>query len=768
VDEFYYLNDSTGILRASVNAQSAAPAYLFAIAFTLAAVFGRWLLDPWLGDRLTLVTLFAAVAASEWYGGYRPALLAMVLGYVLCDYLFVRPAGMFRFYLPHHLVGLAAYVTSSAMIIAFGEATRAARRRASEREALLSVTLASIGDAVVTTDAHGRIEYMNAAAERLTGWRERDAMKQSVAGVMPLLDEATRRRLDCPAERARAAGTGIEQAEGAILVAKDGSERPVDCRAAPIRDERGRISGSVLVFRDITARRQTERALARGEEARTQLAAIVAASDDAIVSKSLDGTIRSWNQGAERLFGYAADEAIGQSIDLIIPPERRPEERDILARLRRGERIDHYETVRVARDGRRVDVSLTISPILDEAGRVIGASKVSRDITERKRTEQALRDADRRKDEFLATLAHELRNPLAPIRHSIEILKRAGADPARIQQSREIIERQLGHMVRLVDDLLDLSRITRDKLELRPARVELASVLHQALEACRPLAERHQQRIELVLPEEPVVLDADSVRLVQVFCNLVDNACKYSPPGGTIAITAARAGDEARVTVRDTGIGIPADKLEAVFDMFSQVDTTLERSRGGLGIGLTLVRRLVELHGGRIEARSEGAGLGSEFVVRLPVAPAAAARPVPDAAPRDAGGRTRRILVVDDNHDSAESLSTLLRLSGHETWIAHDGVKALEIAEGERPEIILLDIGLPGLNGLDVCRRIREQPWGRHVVILAMTGWGQDEDRRRSSDAGFDGHLVKPVEPDLLLARVASFQPRQPAADRDV
>ena len=728
--------------------------YLFAVGATFLAVLCRWVLDPWLGDRLALVTLFAAVAASEWFGGVRPALLAMVLGYVACDYLFVRPAGVFRFYLAHNLVGLAAYVVSSATIIAFGEAMRMAQRHERERQALLAVTLASIGDAVVTTDARGRVDYMNPVAESLAGWRESDAIKQPVEAVIPLLDEQTRRAVESPADRARAAGTVVEQAEGAILVAKDGAERPIQFRAAPIRDTRNKVSGSVLVFRDIAARRQAARDLQRAQEARTLLAAIVAASDDAIVSKTLDGTIRSWNQGAERLFGYAPDEAIGQSIDLIIPPEFRQEERDILARIARGQRIDHYETVRVARDGRRVDVSLTISPIRDEAGRVIGASKVSRDITDRKRSELALRDADRRKDEFLATLAHELRNPLAPIRHALEILKRAGSNPELLRRSREIIDRQLGHMVRLVDDLLDVSRITRDKLELRPARIQLASVLHQAIEACGPVAERYRQRLDLALPDEPVALEADQVRLVQVFCNLVDNGCKYSPPGGTVTITASKDGDEVRVAVRDTGIGIPGDKLDEVFDMFSQVDTTLERSRGGLGIGLTLVKRLVELHGGRIEARSEGAGLGSEFVVSLPIAYVAADAPAPEAAPGRAAGRSRRILVVDDNHDSAESLSTLLSLAGHQTWSAHHGLEALEIAERVRPEIILLDIGLPGLNGLDVSRRIRERDWGRSVMLVALTGWGQDEDRRRSAEAGFDRHLVKPVDPDSLLSVV--------------
>lgn len=479
------------------------------------------------------------------------------------------------------------------------------------------------------------------------------------------------------------------------------------------------------------------------------LAGIVAASGDAIISETLDGIIQTWNDGAERLFGYRAAEAVGQPITLIIPPELHGEERTILARLRRGERVEHFDTVRVAKDGRRIDVSLTVSPVRDQAGRVIGASKIARDISDRKRTEQALRDSDRRKDAFLATLAHELRNPLAPIRNSLEILKRAGDDPQAARRAHETMERQLAHLVRLVDDLLDLSRITRDKLELRTQRIDLVTVVRQAVEGAHAAVEQAGQTIELHAPDGPMWLAADPVRLAQVFSNLLDNASKYTEAGGAIRVSVAREGADVVVAVRDTGVGIPPAALDGIFEMFAQVDRAPAHAQGGLGIGLTLVRRLVELHGGSVVARSEGVGRGSELVVRLPVGDGAQDEEVAEA---DEPTLARlKLLVVDDNADSAETLAMLLGVSGHDTRVAFDGAEALAVADEYRPDVILLDVGLPTLSGLDVCRRIRQQPWGRGVVIVAITGWGQDDDRDRTAAAGFDGHLVKPVAYDAVM-----------------
>lgn len=372
-------------------------------------------------------------------------------------------------------------------------------------------------------------------------------------------------------------------------------------------------------------------------------------------------------------------------------------------------------------------------------------------LAERVRSAEALREADRRKDEFLATLAHELRNPLAPIRNGLQVLRLAGGGSEMVAEARIMMERQLGHMVRLVDDLLDMSRITRNKLELRRERVALATVIHDAVETGRPLIEQFGHTFSMTLPPNPVYLDADPVRLAQVFSNLLTNAAKYTESGGRISLKAELHGGEVLVRVADTGLGIPAEALPSIFEMFSQVDRNLERAQGGLGIGLTLVKRLAEMHGGTVEARSQGPGQGSEFIVRLPVVKEGHHRP--DRGTTDEGvqgGSKRRILVVDDNRDSATSLGMVLTLMGNVVRTAGDGLAAVEAAQEFRPEMILLDLGLPKLNGYDACRRIRAQPWSEGVVIVALTGWGQEEDRRRSQEAGFDHHLVKPVDPASL------------------
>ncbi len=372
---------------------------------------------------------------------------------------------------------------------------------------------------------------------------------------------------------------------------------------------------------------------------------------------------------------------------------------------------------------------------------------------------QALREADRRKDEFLAILAHELRNPLAPVRNAIEILRAAPPPAPHLQWTHDVIDRQVRQMSRLVDDLLDLSRITSGKLELRRERVELGAAVQTALEACRPLVDRGGHEVSLHLPPEPVWLDADQARLSQVLCNLINNAAKYTRPGGHIWLTAYRRGSEAVVRVRDNGIGIAPDMLHRIFDMFTQAAGGADHSQGGLGIGLTLVRRLAELHGGRVDVRSEGRGKGSEFAVRLPVSArdAAAGEANAEAAAAAAPGK-RRILVVDDNRDAADSLSMLLQSTGHETRVAYDGLEAVGAAIAFRPDAVLLDIGLPKLSGYDAAGRIREAR-GADVLLVAVTGWGQEEDRRRAKEAGFDHHLTKPVDPKALARILAADAP---------
>jgi signal transduction histidine kinase/ActR/RegA family two-component response regulator len=372
---------------------------------------------------------------------------------------------------------------------------------------------------------------------------------------------------------------------------------------------------------------------------------------------------------------------------------------------------------------------------------------------ERLRLVRELRETDRRKDEFLALLAHELRNPLAPLRNGLHVMRLAGDNPEAATQLRAMMERQLAHMVRLIDDLLDVSRISRNKMELRRSRVLLSDVISNAVETARPLIEAAGHELHVALPTEPIFLDADLTRLAQVFGNLLTNSAKYTEPGGHIWLNATPVDGEVVVAVRDTGIGIPAEALPAIFDMFSQVDRSLERSTGGLGIGLALVRGLVEMHGGSVSAASDGPGRGSTFTVRLPVLKARPElSPVKVDVTANGNGPRRRILVVDDNRDSAETMAALLGLLGNEVVMAHDGIEAVEAAERTRPEVVLMDVGMPRLNGYEATRRIREQPWGSNVTIIAVTGWGQDGDRAQSRAAGCDGHLVKPVSlPDLQI-----------------
>ncbi|HEV7516913.1 MAG TPA: ATP-binding protein, partial [Thermoanaerobaculia bacterium] len=352
------------------------------------------------------------------------------------------------------------------------------------------------------------------------------------------------------------------------------------------------------------------------------------------------------------------------------------------------------------------------------------------------------------KDEFLALLAHELRNPLAPLRNGLQVMRLATADPDLVARTREMMGRQLSHMVRLIDDLLDVSRISRNKMELRRSRVLLADVVSSAVETARPALEAAGHELTVSLPPEPIHFDADLTRLSQVFGNLLNNSSKYTERGGQVWLTATREGDQVAVAVRDTGIGIPAGALPDIFDMFSQVDRSIERSTGGLGIGLALVRGLVEMHGGTVEAASAGPGRGSTFTVRLPVLKDRVESPgTPDEATTPAPpGSKRRILVVDDNEDSAASMAMMLQLLGNEVRSAHDGLEAVEVAGQFRPQVILMDIGMPKLNGYEATRRIREQPWGGDVAVIALTGWGQEGDRARSKEAGCDGHLVKPVD----------------------
>jgi PAS domain S-box-containing protein len=955
--------------------------YLVAFAATVVGAIARIVLAPWLGDTLPYVTFFPAVAVAVWWGGYRPALVCIVLSIGATQWFIVADG----------FPGIASFVLSASIIVALGESQRAAVRQARRHERALQMTLGSIGDAVITTDTRGVITFVNPVAERLTGWSSADAKGTHLTSVFRIVNEHTREPAENPVGKVLEHGQTVALANHTVLIRRDATECAIEDSAAPIVADGGETLGVVLVFHDVSARRalelqveRSERELAdffeqaivglqsvdsrgvilranraqlnmlgyardeyvgkniaefhadqstiadilarltageaiidreaemvckdgsirivllnsnvlrgpagefvhtrcftqdvtsqrRAEADSRRLAAIVESSDDAIIAKDIDGIVTSWNVGAEHLFGYAASEMVTQSIERLIPPERLEEEKEILGRIRRGERVSTLETVRLRKDGVAIEVSLTISPIRDAFGLVVGASTIARDITElkrqrkeleggravlqeitdalpalislvdtagyyrlnnreyeewfqmpremvtgrhmrevlgedawtivgphiadalagrkvnyeaevdyrgagrrwinatytplrvdgrvagaavlvmdvgdRKRVERALVDADRRKDEFLATLAHELRNPLAPVRAAVETLKAQASTPARMERARDIIDRQVRVMTRLIDDLMDVSRITQSRIVLQTERIPIQKPVEIALETSRPSIEARGAHLSVQLPAEPVYLCGDVVRLSQVFSNLLDNAAKFSHPGGAIELSMVRVDDAIVVTVADHGIGVAPEILPGIFEMFSRGNAGAH-DRPGLGIGLALARGIVEMHGGSIAAHSNGVGSGTSLTVRLPVSQedaAAAAPPAPDTTSVPAA--RRRILVVDDYQDAAESLAELLRDMGHEVFVAFDALSGVRLAGEKLPDVMFLDIGMPNVDGIEACRRIREQPWGQRIWLVALSGWSQTTDRERTGNAGFDRHLVKPVDAAVL------------------
>lgn len=430
--------------------------------------------------------------------------------------------------------------------------------------------------------------------------------------------------------------------------------------------------------------------------------------------------------------------------------------------LKHGLEYNGREIIIERPDGQRRTTLAYANPINNDDGKLLGAVNVLIDISDRKKAEDALQEADRSKNEFLATLAHELRNPLAPIRAAVRILQLKSQPTPESQSALEVIDRQTRQMARLVDDLLDIARITSNKLELRREPIELSEVLNAAVETSRPLIDQRAQRLIVKAPAESIRIDGDLVRLAQVISNLLNNAVKYTPRAGRIWLTADREENEAVIKVRDTGMGISAEMLPRIFEMFTQAERAANGSPGGLGIGLTLVKRLVEMHGGTITVHSDGCGSGSEFVVRVPTTTSEPARP--DLRVKDTERLATeapapiRILVVDDNHDSADSMGLLLKLLGNDVRIVHDGLAAVEAAREFEPRVVLLDIGLPTMDGYEAAQKIRQEPWSSQAVLIAVTGWGRDVDRQRSEQAGFDHHLVKPVDPDELSRLLATLK----------
>jgi PAS domain S-box-containing protein len=923
-------------------ASSTISSYGIALLVIAAAVLIRAALTPWMGGAFPLATMFSAVAFVVWYGGWGPALFTAVAGWFAAGYFFRGGQGFagptFGF---NEAVSLAVYLISNISVIVLGEAMRAAQRRLEhqqqqlstanlalenkvEAQSLLAAIVASSDDAIVSKTLEGRITSWNKGAERLFGYPAHEAIGQSIHLIVP---PEGREQVAEILDRIRH-GERVEHLD-VVRVRKDGTRINVSLTVSPVHDRHGHVIGASKTARDITTRKAWEDQLVRSEEAQRLLIGIHDATrglqDPVVVMREIANQVgvhfnvircaygevspeqdqititRGYTKDVPTVAGRYPLEAFGtlmagelkaghtvsindvrtdpltdtqlahetyarmQIVSLVCVPltrggklaavlvmcDDRPREwtrdeaqlleqvaertlfvvetaraavilresRDVLAFAMRAGRMGAWsrdvtmDTVwwspefaslfgfspddqdfsrerlleRIAPEDRerlpkaleqalttRQDYALEFRfqhaktgewrwmeargrAQYDANGKPTMLHGLGIDITDRVRAVAALQEADRRKDEFLATLAHELRNPLAPISSGLHILRTAGDNQQVAETARQIMERQVAQMVRLVDDLLDVARITTGKVELRRETFDLVAAVNDAVETSRPLLDAAGQSITMTLPATPIYVHADRTRLAQVFGNLLNNSSKFSDRGHPIAIAIAHEDGQAVVRIRDTGVGIPRDALSKIFDMFGQADLHGARSRGGLGIGLSLVKRIVEMHGGSVTAHSEGAGRGSEFVVRVPaIATERTAAAPPPAEPASPPPR-RRVLVVDDNTDAAESLAALLSIGGHETRLAHDGLQAVEEAKTFHPDVVFLDIGMPEIDGHETARRIREQPWGKNMVLVALTGWGQVEDRRRSKEAGFNHHLVKPADPAVVAKLISSL-----------
>ncbi|HEX2465339.1 MAG TPA: ATP-binding protein [Thermoanaerobaculia bacterium] len=765
--------------------------YLIAVVATAGAVLVRAAIDPLLGERTFTPILYVAVAISIWFGGWGPAALSAVLGYVAVHALFVHPTGSL-FPTTGEWVSAVIYLTSCAILIAFGEAVSISERRlqTKQRELELESTERRVVDDELRASRQ-REQERRLELEALMGsapvsiWVAHDPECRTITGnpaasAMLGVPAGTNLSRSVPAAESVTAfeiyrgGSLVETADlpiqTAVRTASAVSNQELEYRfldgrpsvwvygnVEPLLDHRGSIRGAIGTFVDITERRRAEE-LQRETEGRFRTLA-----DQAPVLiwlNSMDGC-EYVNREYLRFVGADLEAVRGMGWTRWVHPDDFEEYAGAYRRaLDKREAFDAQFRFRSASGEYRWLKSAGL-PRLTADGSLVGFVGCSFDITDVKEAIDALQESDRRKDEFLATLAHELRNPLAPLRNGLGILRLSLDGDRGVEHTLAVMERQLAHLVRLIDDLVDVSRISRGKIELRRQPMDLAAAVAEAAAIARPRIEAEGRELAVELPSEPLMVDGDGTRLAQVVANLLDNAAKYTDRGGHIRLAVERREGDAAISVEDDGIGIPPEMLDRIFEMFTQVDRPLERQQqGGLGIGLTLVRRLMELHGGSVEASSAGAGRGCRFVVRLPLAAAGAAvtsgaQSAREPEPRPAA--RRRVLVVDDNSDAADSQSAMLRLMGHEVESASDGFVALETAAVFRPDLVLLDIGMPKLNGYEVCRRLRAEPWGAGLLIVAVTGWGQDSDKQRAREAGFDHHLTKPMDPTALYDLLKSM-----------
>ena len=659
------------------------------------------------------------------------------------------------------------------LVLAMEDVT--ARRQAEEAlleaGALQNAIFNSANFSSIATDEKGVIQIFNVGAERMLGYTAAEVMNKVTPADISDPQEVIARAKALSVELRSTikpgfealvfkASRGIEDIYELTYIRKDGSRFPAVVSVTALRAPQGTIIGYLLIGTDNTARKQveTERMLLdqRVRDQQFYTRSLIESNVDALMTTDPRGIITDVNKQMETLTGCTRDELIGAPFkDYFTDPERA--EAGIKLVLAEG-KVTDYELTAHARNGVETVVSYNATTFHDRDRKLQGVFAAARDVTERSRFEMQMRDQaaklselHRRKDEFLAMLSHELRSPLAPISNALQLLGLQRGSENQIQrQARGIIERQMGQLQHLVDDLLEVSRITSGRVQLRRQRIAVSGIIEVAVETIRPLITQRRHELTVTVPPEPIWLHADAARLEQVVVNLLGNAAKYTEEGGQVRLTVELNGDECVIRVTDTGVGITAELLPCIFDLFTQAERSLDRSQGGLGIGLALVHRLTELHGGQVEVRSI-LGQGSEFIVRLPIAPPAAMQsPSADAETVQPTTRSLRVLVVDDNVDSVLSFSMLLEASGHEVRTAHDGPAAVRAALEYRPDLVVLDIGLPGLNGYEVAKRIRQNPVLKNVVLVALTGYGQEADREASRHAGFDHHLVKPARLEQL------------------
>jgi PAS domain S-box-containing protein len=619
-------------------------------------------------------------------------------------------------------------------------------------------------DAIVRTDLNGAITFWNPEAQRLFGYSEAEAVGHSVGLLVP----AGRQAEDADIAARIIRGETVDRFE-TLGRRKDGTLVPIMLSVSAVRGSGGRVVGSARVVHDLSGRRRVERGV-------LSLAAIVESSDDAIVGKDLDGIVLTWNRAAERIFGYTAREMIGRSIRVIVPDDRQSEEDDVIARIRRGERVDHFETIRRRKDGSLIDISLTVSPILEPDGVVIGASKIARDITDRKRAEterarllKIAQDASRLKDEFLATLSHELRTPLNAILGYTRMIRSGLLVGEKQRRAVDVIDRNATSLTEIIEDVLDVSRIISGKIRLNVRPVELQHLIRTGLETVRPAAEARGIRIEAILDSSNVPVSGDPERLQQILWNLLSNAVKFTERGGRVQVRLETVDFHVELAVSDTGVGIPEEFLPYVFERFRQADAGATREHGGLGLGLAITRHLVEMHGGTIHVSSAGRGAGCTFRVKLPL--------MIVHEPQETEGRVRprahrtggvidvppldgvAVLAVDDDVDALLMVREILEAAGASVTTADSAGEALRLIEVAQPDVLLADVGMPRVSGFELIAQVRKScnVRVRDVPAAALTAYARSEDRANALRSGFQLHLAKPIDPAELMEAIASL-----------